>query len=179
MAATMKINLRLIYLKFNGNKLVKDIEDMLQRESRNAARAWLKAVLVKVPVWTGEARGSLRPLGAFLRVAVPISPSSSKWAQRAMLEGHTAEAGAAQGSFEFKTETKLRIVFEARTEVIHYLINEFHNVNPPIHLIEPAPWLSHVAGKKAYLEYLEENLKNKIPNLKSYFVREKVTVTNG
>lgn len=177
--AGFKVNLKLIYLKFDKERYIKDFKEVLETQNRQAARAWLREVILNVPVWTGEARGSLRPLGQFLKVAVPISPSSSKWARRAIAQGHTAEAGAQQGQFEFRVEPPLRIIFEYETQVIHYLINEFYNVNPPIHLIQPAPWLSHEKGRVAYQNYINTNLKNKLPNLKSYIIREKVTKSNG
>jgi hypothetical protein len=167
----MNIKIKLVYVKLDQVKFTKAITEAMETQNRQAARAWLRAVLTKVPQWTGEARGSLRPLGQFLRVAVPIQISDSKWAKRAIEQGHTAEAGEAQGHFAFKTESN-RFTFEFNTDVIHYLINEFYNYNPPIHLIQAVPWFSFRAGKAAYKQYLSENLKNKIPKLKSYLIRE-------
>ncbi len=128
-----------------------------------------------------NARGSLRPLGQFLRVQIPINPdTSNRHVAYAMAHGHTAEAGEAQGHFQFKTEPKLRIIFEFNSEVIHYLINEFYDPRPAIHLIhEPVPWDSLRVGKAAYKKYMEENLKDKIPKLKSYIIRETVSHTEA
>ena len=168
----MKVKIKLVYLKLNKGAFTKTLTEAIEVQSRQAARAWLKAVLTKVPTWTGEARGSLKPLGQFLRVAVPITPSPSKWARRAIAEGHTAESGEAQGHFQFKNEGGTRFVFIFKTDVVHYLINEFYNVKPPINLIDPAPWFSLRAGKKAYTEYLNTNLKQKIPKIKSFLTSE-------
>lgn len=169
----MKIKIKLVYLKLNQGAFTKALTESLEVQNRQAARAWLKAVLTKVPVWTGEARGSLRPLGQFLRVAIPISPiSASREAKRAISEGHTAEAGEAQGHFQFKNEGGKRFVFIFNTDVAHYLINEFYNVKPPINLIQPAPWFSFRAGKIAYKQYLSDNLKQKIPKIKSFLTSE-------
>ncbi len=179
MAGFFKTNIRLVYLKFDKDAYIKDLKEKLEVQNRQAARAWLRAVILNVPVWTGEARGSLRPLGQFLRVNVPINPSSSKWAQRAIAQGHTAEAGAAQGKFEFKIEGQARVIFEFETSVIHYLINEFYNVKPPIHLINEVPWYSLKAGKAAYKTYVNENVRKSLPKLKSYLIREVRTISGA
>lgn len=163
--------IKIIYIKLNVGEWTKALVEALEVQNRQAARAWLRTVITKVPVWTGEARGSLRPLGQFLRVAVPISPSSSKWAQKAIREGHTAEAGAAQGQFEFKVEAGRRLLFVFSSDVVHYLINEYYDVSDKIHLINEVPWYSIKAGNAAYKQYLATNLKDKIPKLKSYITR--------
>jgi hypothetical protein len=168
----LKVKVSLVYLKLNSGEFTKAVLETLQTQSRQAARAWLRAVILKVPTWTGEARGSLKPLGSFLNVAIPISPSTSRQAQAAMAAGHTAEAGTAQGNFQFKIEGEARVIFIFSTDVVHYLINEFYDVSEHIHLIDPVPWYSLRAGKAAYKEYLTTNLKAKIPKLKSYIFRE-------
>ncbi len=65
-------------LTLDPGRYTKTLDKSMNVQLRQAARAWLRAVILKVPVWTGMSRGSLRPLGAFLRVAVPISPVASR-----------------------------------------------------------------------------------------------------
>jgi hypothetical protein len=167
----LKTKIKLVYLKFDNAKFNKTLIENLETLSRQAARAWLRAVLLHVPTYTGEARGSLRPLGAFLRVAIPISPSSSRQAQYAMSHGHTADAGEGQGKFEF-TIVGAKVSFSFSSDVMHYLINEFYDVSDQIHLKEQVPWHSFAAGKLAYKNYINENVKTKIPKLKSFVLRE-------
>ncbi len=167
----LKAKIKLIYLKLDKVKFTKTLIEKLETQNRQAARAWLRAVILKVPVWTGMAAGSLKPLGAFLRVAIPISPSSSSQAQSAMRRGQTEAAGEALGKFEFKNEDGQRFVFVFSTGVIHYLQNEYYAAPPGFHLIEETPWYSLRAGSIAYKQYMKENLKNKIPKLKSFIVR--------
>lgn len=178
--AFIKSDLRLVYLKFDKDAYLKNLKETLEKENRQAARAWLRAIVLDhdlPPVWTGEARGSLRPLGQFLRVAIPIKPSNSKGALYAMAHGHTAEAGAAQGHFKLGVEGKARVVFEFSTDVVHYFINEFYNVKPPIHLIKPGPYHSFEKGKKAYDAYIKENLFKNLPKLHSY-IRKYIETTH-
>jgi hypothetical protein len=169
----MKVKIKLVYLKLDKGAFTKTFTEAMETQNRQAARAWLRAVLIKVPVWTGEAKGSLRPLGQFLKVAVPIGPiSTTREAKRAISEGHTVAAGEGQGHFQFKNEDGKRFVFIFKTDVVHYLINEFYNVKPPINLIQPVPWFSLRAGKAAYKQYLNDNLKQKIPKIKSFLTSE-------
>jgi hypothetical protein len=166
------VKVKLIYIKLNKGEFNKTLIKNLEKLNREAARAWLKAVITRVPVWSGEARGSLRPLGQFLKEAIPINPSSSPGALRAMAAGHTAAAGEAQGSFEFKIEGGRRVVFIFNTQVVHYLINEYYPAPEPNNLITETPWYSFRAGRIAYDQYITQNLKTSIPRIKSYITRE-------
>jgi hypothetical protein len=169
----MKVTIKMVYIKLNKGDFTKTLIESLETQNRQAARAWLKAVITRVPIWTGMAQGSLRPLGQYLRVAIPITPSSSPRAQIAIAHGQNITAGEAMGHFQFKVEAGKRIVFIYKTDVIHYLINEFYDVRPEIHLThEPVPWFSFRVGKAAYKQYLTENLKKKIPKIKSFLTSE-------
>ncbi len=140
--------------------------------NKQAARRWLRAVLTRVPVFTGEARGSLRPLGEFIKVKVPINPVAER-------KGHNAAYGAEQSHFEFKGGTyEQEFIFTV--SVWHYLINEFYNVNPPIHLTHlPRPWFSFAQGKLAYQAYLKKYIKEKIPEIGKYMRRGTIQLNNG
>lgn len=140
--------------------------------NRQAAKRWLRAVLTKVPVFTGEARGSLRPLGEFIKQQVPIHPV-------AIRKGHNAAYGAEQSHFEFKGGTYFQ-EFIFTVSVVHYLINEFYDVNPPIHLTHlPRPWFSFATGKAAYSEYIKQYIKKNIPEIGSFMKRTTVQLNEG
>ncbi len=159
----LKISIKLTSLELSEGQFSDALFKTLETQSRMAARAWLRAVLLRVPVYTGEARGSLKPLGQFLKVAVPINPVAQR-------KGHTPEGGAAQSSFEFTRGYITEFIF---TEAVaHYIINEFYDANPPIHLTHlPRPWASFEQGKKAYRAYLKQYLKEKLPRISSYTLR--------
>lgn len=159
----LTISIQLSNIELNKGQYTKALFDTLDTQNRQAARAWLRAVLLRVPVFTGQARGSLKPLGQFLKVAVPINPVAHR-------SGYGPEYGASQSSFEFTRGYITEFVFNEA--VIHYLINEFYDVNPPIHLTHsPRPWASFEQGKLAYRAYLKQYLKEKLPQISKYMLR--------
>jgi hypothetical protein len=168
----LKFSIKLTNLEINTGQFTDDLAKFLEIQSRKAAREWLRAVLLKVPVFTGEARGSLKPLGQFLKVAVPIKPV-------AIRKGHSPETGAAQSSFSFSKISPYYIEFIFNEAVVHYLINEFYDVNPPINLTHlPRPWFSFNDGKIAYQKYLKEAIKTRFPRIQSYYLRG-IVQSNG
>lgn len=161
----MRAKLQLKGLKLNKEKYLKTLNDQLDVAVRQAARAWLKAVLTRVPSYTGMARGSLLPLGQFLHVAVPTSLSPN-----AKAHGHKSRVAEGQSLGHFKFEhlkTVVNFIFE--TEVLHFILNDKFDMNPPIHLTHlPRPWDSMTVGKEAFFAFLKEDLPNRIPKLGSY-----------
>jgi len=129
-------------------KLTKKVGERLEATLRNAAREFVRAVLVEIPVQTGEAAGSLIPLGRLLRVAIPITPSRFQ-------SGKNPNTGAAQSSYKFDNSfPKYRFEFEAG--VIHYTLNEFGlNVGPYGPDKKQPPWKTFEKGRSAFLDYLQ------------------------
>jgi hypothetical protein len=164
----LKTNLKLVYLKLDKGEFTKSVLEAVDTQNRQAARAWLKAVLIIVPTYTGMARGSLKPLGQFLRVAIPINPVAHR-------RGHSIATGEAKGSFQF-SQGKPLATFSFRTDVAHFLINNYYDVSDIIHLIEPVPWQAFKAGADAYDNYIKENLKKKIPKISSFLIREVIQI---
>ncbi len=168
----MKTRIKIKGLKIDTRGFTKTFNEALDTQLRQAARAWLKEVIIHVPIWLGTSRGSLIPLGQFLRVAIPITPNP-KAHPRAGL-GPTA--GTAQGFFEFKHLEK-GVTFTFRTEVFHFIQNELYPHDPEVfHLIEQTPWKSFRYGRQAFDKYLQENLKNKIPKIKDFVIREDIYI---
>jgi hypothetical protein len=160
----MKAKLSLKSLKVSG-RFTKTLEDVLETQIRQAARAWLREVITHVPVYTGMARGSLIPLGQFLRVAIPINRNPS--ADEHGYSWRSQAQGISLGHFSF-TRTKTTIQFHFSTSVPHFIINELFDVSDTIHLIEPTPWHSFEFGKDAFFNYLNSNLPQKLPKLSKY-----------
>lgn len=154
--------------QFDDKKFSDKFISQIQVEQRNAARAWLTAVIPKVPVWAGTARGTLKPLGRFLRVAVPISPVVVK-------PRLGPEVGAAKSSFKFARRGK-RFIFLVENDVDHFIRNNFHEApNPPFKLKTPTPWNAYEAGQEAYEAYIKEVIPKKLPRIKD-FIKYKTLV---
>lgn len=120
---------------------------------KKAARAWLLAALPRVPVYTGTAVASLKPIGQFVGVAIP----SGTMARRTY-------KGPASGKFEFKTDN-FTYSFEISSEVFYFYINEYYDVSEYIHLKSPVPWGAFAAGDAAADKVIADETQNIFPSL--------------
>lgn len=161
----MKFRGRLSFPKFDAKKYNDKLQEEVNAGLKTAAKEWLRAVIPKVPVWAGTSRGSLQPLGRFLKVAIPISPTVNG----AKAKNAGPEVGAAQGVFKFSREGK-RFIFTAGSGVPHFITNNFYQVpNPPFRLKEKTPWRAFEAGDEAFKAYLSSDVfKRRIPKIKDF-----------
>jgi len=160
------IQLHGFYTRFtiDVQKYTKTLDAAMDVQMRQAARAWLRAVITKVPIWTGMAQGSLRPLGTFLKVAIPITPVAFR-------KGMGPDAGAAKSSFVFKKEGN-KYIFRFTEGVAHYTINEFYDV-PNVKLRTPGPWRSFKEGELAWDDYIQNELPKRLPKLEMFIVQKR------
>jgi hypothetical protein len=137
----------------------RDLDAALRLQLVLAARAWLRAVITKVPSWTGQSRGSLQPIGRFLAINVPapVSPTAP---------GDRSGLGQSQSMFSFTSSNGLHLM-HWETHVPHYLINEYYQVSLP--LIDPTPWFSLEAGERAFYAYCQTQVIQHLPNPANYF----------
>lgn len=159
--------------KFDVNRYTEALERELEVQMRQAAREWLRAVIPRVPVWAGTSRGSLKPLGRFLRVAIPIGINPTSAGRK----GVGPELGAAQSSFDFTTVSR-KFTFTWDTTVRHFITNNFYDVSSSIHLITPGPYGAFEAGKAAFDRYVQTVIPQRIPRLQDY-VKYQTKVTGG
>ena len=152
--------------KFDSAGFRKSVDSAIRIALRMAAREWLRAVIPHVPVYTGMARGSLQPLGNFLKVAIPISPVASR-------PGMGVAAGEALGSFEFSNIDGV-YSFLYSTGVEHFITNNYYSV--PLPLRNPTPWKAFEAGNAAFEAYLAENIPKRIPRVTPYIFAKTKTI---
>jgi len=105
---------------------------ILGQTIREAARKWLRAWLAEgVPVETGMAKGTLRPLGRFLRVSVNIRPIRKPYYSHLEETIQDVGAGEAKSEFEIKDDKSdpgsFIYEFQWSTTVLHYMEHEFYN----------------------------------------------------
>lgn len=125
-----------------------------------AAKAWVKAAIAKVPVYTGTAVASLKPIGAFANQAIPLGSHTRKGRPKGSTEGH----------FEF-TDKEFVYEFDVSTDVFYYLINEYYDVSQYIHLEHPGPWNSFAAGNAAAQKIIDEGRGNIFPDILGSAIR--------
>lgn len=164
---------RLSYPTFKIGLFNAALRAAAETQVRQAAREWLRAVIPLVPVWTGTARGTLQPLGRFLRIAVPISPV-------AVRKGMGPDVGASMTRPYYFNRVGDRFYFRFNTDVAHFIQNEFYNApNPPFRLRHPTPWNAVEAGNRAFEAYLRTTLPQRIPKLRDYFKYKVVRIEPG
>ena len=119
-------------LQMNRKDVSRRTDRILGQTIREAARQWLRAWLAEgVPVETGMAKGTLRPLGRFLRVSVSIKPVRKPYFS--VLEGVVQKISSGEEKSEFQIRDdksdpgSFIYEFHWATEVLHYMEREFYN----------------------------------------------------
>lgn len=133
---------------FDEKRFLKTYREMAAIQTKQAARAFLRAVVQRVPVDTGQARGTLLPLGRFLRVAVPISSTN----ERENKNPETGAQGDKQLLFRFPSYSTGEF-FEIEPQLFYYWWNDFYSHNYP-NSPNPTPWRSIEEGVEAFLLYM-------------------------
>ncbi len=161
---------RISFPKLDGAKYNKALKTAVDVQIRQATRAWLNAVIPKVPLWTGQSRGVLKPLGRFLKVAVPVSPqATSRRAKRTIARGVGPSSGERYGAFQFEHRGK-RTLFKFAVNLQYFIDNEYTDTKGTTHphLIHDTPWRAFVAGENAFFKYLQDQLPKRIPKIKNF-----------
>ena len=157
-------------LELDLGKASKTFKQALQVQVRQATREFVRAVIIEVPVYTGMARGSLKPIARIVNVAVPISPIAKGRNDKNIAKGES------HGHVEFVDKGLEQGVLISIT-LAHYLTNEFLTGQPDQkQLIHPTPWKSFEAGKRAYKRYLRENLVKRMPRIASFLTKTRITI---
>jgi hypothetical protein len=149
--------------------VLRDADSYVKETIEEAARAWVRAALSIIPVWSGASRATLQSLARAVGETVPILPESNAPNRIALGRLHSRGGIEKDGvaSYSFYYETTLR-----------YLIaNETTNVQPRTEglfsrLIEPTPYEFRKAGERAAQAVVEKRLKE-LPFLARLFGRKK------
>lgn len=153
-------------LSIDGDAYLKRLDAQTRDHFYGMVAAFLRAVVPKVPVWTGMARASLVPLAKYLtnktghRVEVDISPEPDSIKHQ--MKGQNIAAGIDRGDFEFiKREGVYILRFNPSVE--HYKYLDENESSVPLR--HPTPWHSFQTGREAALEY-REYIKTHFPRIK-------------
>jgi len=173
-------------VELDKGNLTKKLQAAFQREIRNAAREFLRAAILKVPTYTGMARGMLMPLQRYLNqrmgdigsslVTLDINPVVGAQKKH---PGMNPEAGASFGQdFTFNKGGQYR--FSINVQLAHFLINDFYSqagtdtVSESGNLTHPIPWGAIEAGREAFKKYLRDNLANNLPKIAKFISHTRV-----
>lgn len=159
----LELELTFRKLDFKFQKWKQALQASLEVEVTGAMREAMREVVQRIPVYTGEARGTLKPIGRFLDLQIPITPVGRK-------KGHDQDTGAANSSIKFDLSTPLRPTFKVNITLFHLEWNEFNESK-----ISPsAPWHAFEAGRRAFQAYLLHNLKRNVPRIRAYTTKTKL-----
>ena len=175
-------NGQLVKLKLDREKILEKHRTKARELLRLAAREFVLAAYVHVPVWSGMARGGFKYargrvgpssgifLSVYLRVLIPIEPvpQASKHPKK------TPEAGGAQSRYTF-SDSNNQYRFTLNIGIDYFEYNELSQ--PDQRPSWAKPWNSFAAGKDAFDAYIQEHKKDIIPDFKDGVSRSIIKVT--
>ena len=170
--AKLKATATLTFSQPNFVKFSKTLKTRLDAEHRNSIRVWLRALLTKIPTYTGTVRGSYKPLGRLLRVAVPIGPISKAASMKKFFKykGKSYPLGVAEGSrysdFNFEENTTsdgILYKFTFNNTLLYALWNELYPAPEWMTLPSNPPWDALIKGDSARKNYMDTKVQKRLP----------------
>lgn len=162
-------------LKIDTGRFTKDLDKQAQVLVKQAARAFVRAAVPLIPVWSGHALGSLKfasgingNLGRALNIAIPISPKPNSWRK-----GKNQYAGGKFGRYNFTAQRHI-YTFLFRSDVLHLFLNNFFARTGNVKEQIVAPWGALEAGDRAFQDYVQAN-SSKLPKIGDYIVKTVIT----
>lgn len=148
-----------VRLEIDVQKYRKALQDSVEVQMRQAARAWLRVLLRPglIPIWTGTSRGVFIPLGAYLRVKTTISPLVYR-------KNQGPAFGAAESDYSF-TRSGGKHTFRFSHSVGRLTYNAQFNANlVGFRLKTPGPYKAFEQATDAWNLYVQNEMPKKLPN---------------
>ena len=164
----LQVSRGLSTINLDSKRFTRTLDRVLGQIIREAARKWLRSILTKgVPVETGMAKGSLAPLGRFLKNVggLGISPTRPPYSNK--LDGlHTVQRGEELSDFRIRDDKSNPLTFiydfEWSTSVLHYYQKKYYKGK-------------FLSGEESIPEanavfdaFIVEALNRRLPNLVDY-----------
>lgn len=164
----LKIQFKAPKFMWNSGKFNSVLHAQLRVQIRQAAREFVRAAVVNIPIDTGQARGTFLPIGRFLNVSVPISGNTP-------LKNKNPETGADYQEGDPKSNygepRKLIFTFPGNqygeyfqidVQLFYFWFNDFFSNK------YGGPWDSIEEGRKAFIEYMRTTAVKRLPKLKDF-----------
>lgn len=169
-------------------------KEVLDGFMRQAARAYVRAAISKIPIQTGMARGSYLNIGRFLKVAIPLTGASNYRIRNRRGKSYkeknfwyyppgtgrrlpkTPETGAKLTAFKLGLVPKadgFAHEFTINSKVFHLTLEDQIGVKSPT-----APWHSTQAGREAWLAYMR-GLKKRMPKITDFISMTTISFGRG
>ena len=147
----MRIRATLRQFSIDMNSYRRELHREMDRQIKEAARAWLHAVVAqtpgpsggKVPIWSGASAATFSELAAAVAFPLGITPSGTA--------PNRISLGTKHGEGELVSNVDNGYRFRYRTTLEHLIFNEFNNANKVgFNLINPGPYDFQGKGKAAF-----------------------------
>lgn len=130
-------------LRLNKRAIEREINATLTDALHLGTRAFVAEIAARVPAWTGESLGSLKPLADLVGHPLLINVSATA-------PFNAISLGASQGAAQLREGPDVWAM-SWRSRVDHFAFNELNNANlVGFHLIRPGPYHSIPAGGTAF-----------------------------
>jgi len=169
-------------IRFNNVKLQKDTAIELEKIFTEAIHAFMVEMINHVPVQTGMARASIKPLADWLSrqrlknvgsITVPISPKrTGTWARQRLASGPSYGAHEPFLNRSGGNQYISNLVFEWGTEVPHWTYLE-EGTNPRV---VSAPWFAISNGWNRFQTVTRIAMQYRLPRIQNYITFDSKTV---
>lgn len=144
---------------------------------RQSGRAFLIEAEKHVPVVTGMALGSLKPLARIVRYDLQIfgSPHEAIFHGQRIIKDENL--GENQGSAYIYKLNNSTAVLRVETNVYHYQLRDLQEISTDSGFSAPTPWESFALGSEAAKQELEDFLNFKLQGLAVFGVKGQIRET--
>lgn len=186
----MKVTFTATGFQFKRAEFSEAFKAAIKLEMRNGAKEFVKAALIRVPVRTGFARGTLLNLADAIGLSASASPVAFKRRLdkrrlntinvplNGQLEYYEGVPKTPENARQFSTPLNKVFTNNGRTFNFNYemtvLYYEINDVNSNRYT-PSAPWRSFEFGSAAFIDYLERVGLKRLPAITEYIVKKRLT----
>jgi hypothetical protein len=186
----MKVTFVATGFQFKRAEFSDAFKKAIQLEMRNGAKEFVKAALIRVPVRTGFARGTLLNLGDAIGYAGATNkPAFARKLDKRRLKVVNVSVNGAEEYYQgvpktpenarqFSTPLNKVFTNNGRTfsfnyeqTVLYYEINDASSNR----YTPSAPWRSFEFGSAAFIDYLERVGLQRLPAITEYIVKKRIS----
>ena len=186
----MKVTFVATGFQFKRAEFSEAFKTAIQLELRNGAKEFVKAALIRVPVRTGFARGTLLNLGdaigysgasnkgSFTKKLVKKRLGVKNVSANGLLEYYNGVPKTPENARQFSTPINKVFTNNGKTfsfnyeqTVLYYEINDVSSNR----YTPSAPWRSFEFGSAAFIDYLERVGLQRLPAITEYIIKKRIT----
>lgn len=164
--------MRAFDFKFDKAGYTRALRDVVEQEFKAAIRAFLAAAEARIPVRTGQAKGTLQPLAEFADYKLNISPVEERAGR-----GPDTALGKLNVTFDWPSFSISFKVDLDYFEVLDTQATYVHSTTGKEVSAKGIPWLAMEHGREAFKDHLKKNLKRNIPKVTKFLTRTSLELT--